>query len=179
MINKVFGMLTIDDCNTNYYYNNPLVNSLFNIKYYITKDNIDYYKLIDNSNGYNIYQNNDAASIGFTTTKDILNLKITDNYITNINNLVKTINQDDKDIIKEYFPYDKNTSCTKDVCLTNNPPALIKFKFKATSKSFVYIQNNYPTGKDKTNYTVKVNDKEIGSSNKHPYLINKLPLFRK
>ncbi len=173
MINKVFGMLTIDDCNTNYYYNNPLVNSLFNIKYYITKDNIDYYKLIDNYNGYNIYQNNDVTSIGFTTTKEILNLKITDNYITNINNLVKTINQDDKDIIKEYFPYDKNTSCTKDVCLTNNPPALIKFKFKATSKSFVYIQNNYPTGKDKTNYTIKVNDKEIGSSNKHPYLINK------
>ena len=40
-------------------------------------------------------------------------------------------------------------------------------KFKATSKSFVYIQNNYPTGKDKTNYTIKVNDKEIGSSNKY------------
>lgn len=173
LIKKVFGLLTIDNCNTNYFYNNPVVNAIFNIKYYITKNNIDYYNLLTTSNGYNIYQNQDATNIGFMTNKDILNLKITDNYLDNLNNLVKTINKDDNNIIKEYFPYYKNTSCTKDICLTNNPPALIEYKFKASAKSFIYIQNNYQTGLDKTNYTLKVNNKEIGSTFKYPYLVNK------
>lgn len=171
LVNKVFGIQTLDDCNTSYYYNNPIINSLLNVKYYISKDNIDYYKLIDTYQDYNIYQNQDITSLGFLTTKEILNLKITDNYVENINKLVKTINKDNNDIITEYYPYDKNTSCTKDVCLTNNPPSYIKFKFKTKDKSLIYIQNNYPTGNDKTTYQIKINSKEY-TNIKHPYLTN-------
>jgi uncharacterized membrane protein YfhO len=173
LLNKGLGILTINDCNTRYYYNNPVVNALLNIKYFITNENIDYYNLVDTYENNNIYENEDITSIGFLTNIDITNIELTDDYMTNLNNLVKSINQNDQDIISE-IPYeDKNVSCSEMVCIRYSDESYIKYSFKADKDSFIYIQNDYPVNKDETIYEININGTETTVSSEYPLKINK------
>ena len=172
-LKNVMGILTIDDCNTNYYFNNPIANVLLNIKYYITKYDLNYYSKISTINDYNIYLNSDAMDFGFIMDDAILDLSITDNYLDNINNLVKIINKNEKNIIKKIDPVEKNVNCSENICITNGDNSYIKFYYKSTIHSFIYIQNYYKTSKDNTNYKLEINGKEINFNGKYPIEIFK------
>jgi len=173
LLNKVLGITTYNDCNTNYYFNNPIVNSLLGIKYYITKDKLDYYKLDNSYEDYNIYLNQDSTNIGFMTSKDVLEIKLVDNYNANLNNLVKVINGNVKDILREVKVTDKNVSCSETMCITQGLKAFIKYNFKADNEEFIYIQNNYPSSKDESIYKVTINDEEFLFNSHYPLKVNK------
>ena len=172
-LNKALGILTLDDCNTTYYFNNPIVNSLLGIKYYITKDSIDYYELTNKYNDYNIYLNKDITSLGFITNNSILDLKVDDDYITNLNNIVKIVNNNDKDIISEISIKNKNINCSEFTCTINGTPGYINYEYTLNKDAFIYIQNDYPNSKDKTNYTIKVNGEIVSTSSYYPILVKK------
>ena len=171
-LTDLFNILVIDKCNANYYYNNPITNALLNLKYYITKDELNYYNLIDTYNEYHIYQNNDTSSIGFTINKDFINYKLENDYLTNINNLIKIINQNDKNILKEIDPIDKTLNCSEFTCISMGNEPYIKYEYKANKEELLFIQNNNLTGKDESIYELKINDK-ISNNINHPFKINK------
>ncbi len=174
LLNKTFGILTIDDCNTEYYFNNPITNALLNIKYFITKDNLNYYDLIKQTNNYNIYKNNDASSIGFVINK-LDNYKQEEDYQTNINNLIKIINNNDHNILKEVPIKDSNISCNKEtnICITNGSIGYINYEYTSKDEEFLFIQNDYPIGKDETNYTITINDNTFTYNTHYPIKITK------
>ena len=172
-LNKVFGILTIDGCNLNYYYNNPITNAILSIKYYITKKDLNYYDLVDNYNNYNIYENKDISSLGFITNSKIKEFNIEDDYLTNINNLIKIINNNDNNILKEIENTDKNVTCGEMNCIINGEPAYIKYEYTAKNDEIIYVQNDYPTGKDETIYNLKINDKLIDFDINYPIKLQK------
>lgn len=172
-LNKVFGILTMDGCNANYYYNNPITNAIFSIKYYITKDKLNMYDLKDSYKDYNIYLNNDITSIGFMINNSIKNYKIEDEYLTNINNLIKIINQNDKNIIKEIESIDKNVSCSELSCITYGSDSYIKYEYTAQKDEIIFVQNDYPTGKDKTKYELLINNETFDYSTHYPIKLKK------
>ena len=172
-LNKVFGILTIDGCNTNYYYNNPITNAIFSIKYYITKDKINIYELEDNYKDYNIYKNNDITTIGFMVNNNIKDFKIEDEYLTNINNLIKTINQNDKNIIKEINSVDKNVSCSEFSCIAYGSDSYIKYEYTATKDEILFIQNDYPIVKDQSKYELTLNKETYDYSIHYPIKLKK------
>ena len=172
-INKVLGILVLDGCNLNYYYNNPITNAILNVKYYVTDKSLNYYNLIDNYNEYNIYENKDISSLGFIVNNKVKDFKIEDNYLTNINNLVKIINNDDKNILSEINSIDSNISCSKTTCILNGSPGYIKYEYTAKNDEIIFVQNDYPTGKDETIYNLKLNDNYLDFDAKFPIKIQK------
>lgn len=169
VLEKLFNTSVLDDCNVNYLYNNPITNSLLNIKYYITKtNNLDYYEKINTINDYQIYQNNDVTSIGFLTTKEITKLKLTDKYIDNINKFVKTINNSDINILKEIDLKDSTVSCTS-FCIINGTPEF-NYEYTSDNNYFLFVHKD-KTSTDKSNYQIIINDKTYTNPN-IPYLIN-------
>lgn len=164
VLNKLFNINILNDCNAHYFFDNPITNAMLNIKYYIADNNIDYYEEIDN----NIYLNKDAT-YAFMTSKEILNLKLTDNYQNNINELIKIINNNDNNIIKEIPVKDTNISCN-DICIINGGNAYLKYEFKSDNKYFMFIHLN-KAGSDKAEYEIMINDKKYHNI-KNPYLIN-------
>src|SRR5574344_1732469 len=106
-LHNYLGIHTTDDCDLTYYYNNPIINALLDLKYYNTKDNLTYYTKLNKDT----YLNEDATSLGFMTSENLDTLKYSSTIVTNINNLVKVINNDSDDIIEEINFTSKNTSC--------------------------------------------------------------------
>ena len=172
-LNKVFGIITIDNCNIKYFYNNPLVNSLLGIRYFITKDDLNIYELKDTYNDYNIYENKDIAPLGFAISK-MDKFVIEDDYLTNINKLVKLINNDNIDILKEVPVKDTNISCSKisNICINNGTPYMY-YEYTAKKDEIMYIQNDFPSGKDDSIYKLTINGKEIIFNNNYPLKIKK------
>jgi uncharacterized membrane protein YfhO len=162
LMNKYFNIHTVDNCNLTYYYNNPIVNALFSVKYYNTNNNITYYKKLNN----NTYLNQDATSIGFMTNNNILNLKY-HKYLNNINDLVKVINNNDLNIIEELKITDKNVTCNKTTCISNytdqiNYPYL---KYETNTKEgFYYLENSFLYKEDLTKYEIYLNNKLISNN---------------
>lgn len=168
---KKLGIKTIDDCNTDYYYNNPIINALFNIKYYISSSENNYYEIINNYNNTYLYKNNDSASLGFITTNKIKDLKLTNNYIDNLNNLHKTITNSNNIIIKEIKLSDATIKCSINTCITYGHDAYIKYNFKNKKDSFLIIQDDNTSSKD-TKYDISINNKNYNEIDM-PYLIRK------
>ena len=171
-LNKVYGIFTIDGCNLSYDYNNPIVNALLSVKYYITEDNLNMYELINTYNTYNIYENKDITSIGFMINNKITDFTIKDNYVDNINNLTKIINNNDKDIIKEIESIDKSVSCSTRTCITYGDERYIKYEYTALDNEIMFVQYNYQYS-DKTVYNLVFNDKDINYNIEYPIKLKK------
>ncbi len=172
-LNKIFGILTVDGCNLNYYYNNPITNAILNIKYYITSKNLNYYELIRNYDNYSIYENKDISGIGFIVNKEISNFKNEEDYINNINNFVKLINNNDKDILKDIEPTDKNVNCSKNNCIINGYIAYIKYEYTPSTDEILFVQNDFPIGVDKSSYNLKINEELIDYDSRYPIKVKK------
>lgn len=168
ILEKLFNTSVLDDCNVNYFYNNPITNALLNIKYYTSKSDMDYYEKINTINDYKIYQNNDVSSIGFITNNDITKLKLTDDYINNINELVKVINHSEDNIIKE-IPIKYTTVSCSNICIINGSPEF-NYEYTSDNKYFLFVHKN-KTSNDKSNYQITINDKTF-TDYKVPYLID-------
>ena len=150
---NVLGITVSDNCSSKYYYNDPIVNSLLGIKYIISNQDVDYYSEYKDG----IYLNEDATSFGFLTTNKILELDYNDNFISNMNNLVKTINNNDKNIIKEIEAGNKTISCNKEnnFCIFNGEDNYVLYQYTAKNDEFIFLNNdNY----SKNEYEFYLND---------------------
>lgn len=165
----VLNIRVIDDCNLLYAYNNPIVNSLLNIKYVITNNNLNYYEKIDDY----LYKNNDATSIGFMTNKNILSLKVNEeDTIFNFNNLIKTINNKNDNILKLIEPKYSSFSCDKNnnVCIFNGTNHFIEYNYTSTTDELIFINDiNFKISK----YSFMINDNNTSLSNNDFYLLHK------
>lgn len=158
---NVLGITVSDNCSSKYYYNNPIVNSLLGIKYIISNQDVDYYKEYKD----NIYINEDATSFGFLTTNKILELEYNDDFVSNMNNLVKTINNNDKNIIKEIEAGNKTISCNKknNFCIFNGDDNYVLYQYMAKNDEFIFLNNdNY----SKNEYEFYLNDNIAEIQNK-------------
>lgn len=180
VLKNIFDINIQDDCNANYYFQNPITNALLNIKYYVSNNKVDYYDVHDKTSSDLIYINNDAPSLGFITSKNLLNIKITDNYVNNINNIIKVINNDEQNIIKEITPSEKSINCYSDsFCILNQNIPSIKYEYKANKDEFIIIKNDYnSTNNDKTNYAVEINNKPVIGSTHSSYKIKKNDIIK-
>lgn len=166
---KNLGILVIDDCNASYYFNNPIINALMGIKYYITDSKVDYYELIED----NIYENKDATSLGFEVNSKIKDLKISNSYVVNINNIYKIITGSNNSILSEIPVTDKNVTCSTFHCITNGANSYIKYEYTANKEVFIFMQNDYPISKDDTDYTITLNKEVLPFDTKTPILLKK------
>ncbi len=147
-----------------YYYNNVIINSLLGIKYIISPNELNYYDKIDN----NLYINNDATSIGFITSNNLLNI----NNNSNLNDIVKLINNNDKNIMEELNYTKKTINCNQNsnVCILSSDKAYIEYNYTANKDEFIFINdNNYY----ESTYTTLYNDKEVYIENKEFILLHK------
>lgn len=151
-----------------YYYNNIIVNSLLGIKYVISPNEVSYYDKIDE----NLYLNSDAGSIGFLTNLDLLSLDDKGNVLDNINSLVRVINNNDVDIMRELSPSDKSVNCSVDsnICIISSDKAFIEYSYTADNDEFIFIND---TNYYESSYTTLYNDNEIYIENKEFILLHK------
>lgn len=166
----ILGINVHDDCSSRYNYNNPIVNSLLGVKY-IINNNVDYYDKINN----NLYLNNDATNLGFITTENILNIDYKeDDFPNNLNNLVKVINNNNKDIINIIEPSDKTVTCNKisKFCFFNGEDYYVKYEYTSNKDEFLFI-NNFNVGKDDDHYELYLNNEYINIENKAFILVHK------
>lgn len=105
LIEYILGVPVGDHCNINWEPENPILNSLFGIKYLTSgsyKENS--YEFLESNTNYLIYKNNDAAKIGFMTydnLKELENKLEKEKYISNINYIAKYLSNQNNDIIEE------------------------------------------------------------------------------
>lgn len=165
---NVLGINVTDGCSSKYFYNNPIVNSLLGIKYIIS-DNPDYYEKIDDK----LYLNQDATSFGFLTNENILKADVyNNNFMNNINNLIKAINNNDKNILDEIEPIEKTLSCNKanNFCIYNGDDIYITYNYTAKKDEFIFLNNdNY----EKTEYEFYLNNESINVKNRGFILVHK------
>ena len=165
---NILGITVSDNCSSKYYYNDPIVNSLLGIKYIISNQDVDYYKEYKD----NIYLNEDATSFGFLTSNKILELEYNDDFIYNMNNLVKTINNNDRNIIKEIDASNKTISCTKEpnYCIFNGTDNYVIYEYRAKEDEFIFLNNdNY----SKNEYEFYINNEATDIKNKGFLLLHK------
>ena len=70
-----------------------LISSLLNVKYYIETDynQYDFYDKIYDYKDYTVYKNNNSLNLGYMVNENILNTKLNNNGIENINNIYKNM----------------------------------------------------------------------------------------
>lgn len=173
LLDNYLNLSVIDKCNVIYYYNNPIINSLFNIKYYITDDKIDYYTLKINNNKLNVYQNKDVTSLGFITSDGITNLKTTNNIANNYNNLIKSINNNNQNIMTEIKSNSSNITCTNDTCIINGSEPAINYNYTVKDDGFIFINNKVLSSDNEIKYQIILNGKIIGKTSDKAYFVHK------
>lgn len=166
--NKVLGFRTLDNCSALYFYNNPIANSLLNVRYVITESDFNYYEKIEDY----LYKNDEATSIGFMTSKNILSLNITDKYTDNLNKLISVINQNDKEIIKEIISNNKTLSCSEEnnFCMLNGNDLYVIYNYTAKKDELIYLND---TNYENDEYEFYINDKKMNLTHKDFYLLHK------
>ncbi|MBP3920622.1 MAG: YfhO family protein [Bacilli bacterium] len=91
---------------TNYNGSTLVTNSLFNIKYLLSKRNLSYYSKIKTSNGINTYLNKYNLPLGFMADSNILNIELEEyEPFINQNNILKSM---DKQIENVFYKNEYN-----------------------------------------------------------------------
>lgn len=80
-----------------------LISSLLNVKYYIETLNInnDVYKKISDIGKYAIYENEESLELGYMVDEKILETKLDDNGLENINNIYRNMTNTDKNVVEK------------------------------------------------------------------------------
>lgn len=174
ILTNFFKIRSFGNCNIIYYYNNPIMNALFNMKYYISNKEISYYNLNKKNNNNYIYQNKDITNIAFLTNNKVLNIKYEELLNNNMNNLVSSITNNKKPIMKEINMNNKNTQCNNSMCILNGEDnTLINYEFDINKKGFIFIKKDSPWGPEKTKYEIIVNNIIISNDIFTPILLEK------
>ena len=84
---------------TNYYGSTLVTNSLFNIKYILSKQELPYYHKNEKKYNINVYENNYNLPFGFMVDKEIENIEL-EKYepFINQNNILKSMNKNIEDV---------------------------------------------------------------------------------
>ena len=151
---------------TNYNGSTPVTNSLFNIKYILSKKEIPYYNKIDKNNNINTYENNYNLPIGFMVNKEIEKLKLKEQQpFINQNNILKSMSNIKEDVFyKNNYEIElKNLKQDEEQKNTykkikENSPSSIKIKITVTNPGILYAY--MPTEKFKK-VDVLLNNKSI------------------
>ena len=132
---------------TNYYGSTLVTNSLFDIKYVLSKNELPYYQKLDRKNGINTYENNYNLPLGFMVDKNLEELEL-DKYepFTNQNNILKTMNSDIENVFyKNGYEIELNNLMedeTKDTLtyrkINEELPASIKVKVNVKYAGILY-----------------------------------------
>ena len=132
---------------TNYYGSTLVTNSLFNIKYLLSKEELTYYQKIDKKYNINIYENNYNLPIGFIVDENINNIKL-QKYepFINQNNILKTMNKNIEDVFyKNNYEIELNNlklDETKEKLtykkINEDLPASIKIKLTTNHEGILY-----------------------------------------
>ncbi len=168
---------------TNYKGSTPVTNSLFNIKYLLSKEQNQYYNKIDTYKDINIYENNYNLPIGFMVNEKLKDLKLEEyNPFENQNKILKTMNSNIENVfIKENFKIKLNNlkkETTKEELIYNkinkNESASIVFEINKENTGILYA---YLSSKTNKKINIKLNGKSItDQTNQNDYYYNILEL---
>lgn len=152
---------------TNYYGSTLVTNSLFNIKYLLSKQELPYYEKINRQYNINTYKNNYNLSLGFMVNKNILNLELEkfDPFV-NQNNILKNMNENIENVFyKDNFEIelnnlklDETSKKTKYKKINLNDKASIKLKLTTQHEGILY---NYMSCEKMKKVDILLNGKSI------------------
>jgi len=132
---------------TNYYGSTLVTNSLFDIKYLLSKNELEYYKKIDKKNKINIYENQYNLPLGFMVNEDLEKLELKKyKPFENQNNILKTMNKNIEDVFYKNnyqiefinLKQDETKEKTTYKKINNEQPASIKIKLTAENEGILY-----------------------------------------
>ena len=170
---------------TNYNGSTLVTNSLFDIKYLLTKEQKNYYINTNTFKEINIYENNYNLPLGFTVDKQLHQLKLKDyEPFENQNNILKSMNENIEDVfIKEYAKVTLKNLKQEDTKkltykkINNNIPASITFEINQSNNGILYA---YLSSKTNKKVNIKLNGEEmidISDQNNYNYNILELGTF--
>ena len=132
---------------TNYNGSTLVTNSLFNIKYLLSKDGHNYYTKVKDYNNLHLYKNDYNLPLGFMVNKNILDLTL-DEYkpFSNQNNILKAMNSSVGNVFLEEalkvtlnnLMLDTDSSNLVYKKINNNIPASIVFELSPEHKGILY-----------------------------------------
>ncbi len=132
---------------TSYNGSTLVTNSLFNIKYLLSKDNINYYSKIKDYKYLHLYTNDYNLPLGFMVNKDILDLKLEEyKPFNNQNNILKAMDNSIGKVFLEEITkvtlnnlvIDTDTTSLTYKKINNNIPASIVFEITPEHKGMLY-----------------------------------------
>lgn len=167
---------------TNYNGSTPVTNSLFNIKYILSKNEINYYNKLDTYKNINTYENQYNLPIGFTVDKTIKNIELEEyKPFQNQNNILKSMNNELEDVfIKEESIIKLNNikqEKTEYKKINNELPATISIEFEQKNSGITYA---YLAAKTNKKVNITLNGKniiDITDQNNYYYNILELGTF--
>ncbi len=152
---------------TNYNGSTLVTNSLFDIKYILSKDSLDYYDRVNTYKGINTYKNNYNLPLAFMVDSDLLSLKLEAlEPFKNQNNILKSM---DKDIEDVFIPIsvdvtlnnlelDENAKNLTYKKINANKSASIVFKLNQSYSGILYA---YLSSKSNKKVDILLNGKSI------------------
>lgn len=152
---------------TNYNGSTLVTNSLFNIKYLLSKDNNNYYNKINTYKNINTYENIYNLPIGFMVDKDIKTLKLEEyEPFKNQNNILKSMNKNIEDVFIKETPkvilknlkLDENKKNLTYKKINNNKEASLIFELNQENSGILYA---YLSSKTNKKVNITLNGKEI------------------
>ena len=168
---------------TNYKGSTLVTNSLFNIKYLLSKEQNQYYNKIDSYKDINIYENNYNLPIGFMVDEKLINLKLEEyDPFENQNKILRKMNSNIENVfIKENATIKLNNlklEKTKKELVYNkinkNEKASITFEINKENTGILYA---YLSSKSNKKVNIKLNGKNItDETNQNDYYYNILEL---
>jgi len=151
---------------TNYNGSTLVTNSLFNIKYILSKKDIPYYNKINTNYGINTYENNYNLPIGFMVNKEIETLELKKQQpFLNQNNILKTMSKTNENVFyKNNYEIELNNLKQEEEKINTykkikgNDKASIKIKITVANPGILYAY--MPTEKFKK-VDILLNNKSI------------------
>ncbi len=132
---------------TNYNGSTLVTNSLFDIKYILSKKDLTFYKKLNTEYNINIYENNYNLPIGFMVNKNILDLELKKyKPFTNQNEILKTMANTNENVFKinnyeielNNLKLDETQEKTTYKKININDKASIKIRLRTENKGILY-----------------------------------------
>ena len=172
LFENIIGITVGDHCDIKWHSGNPILDSLFGIKY-ITSSSSDenIYEHIDSNTKYQIYRNNDAAKIGFMVYDNLdklaKNIK-EEEYTQNIDNIAKYLSNQNETILQKLDYTLENAKLDKNIVnlAENQKEGKIIYKIDNAKEGYLLIPR---TGIN--NYSIKlyINDELVDDKNQNSF----------
>lgn len=172
---------------TKYTGSTPVTNSLFNIKYILSKNEIPYYQKIDTYKNINTYENTYNLPLGFMVNKNIEKLEL-EKYepFKNQNNILKSMDKNIEDVFEkekatltpDNLKLDENSKNITYKKINKNKEASLTFEITPANDGLLYA---YFPSKNNKKVDILLNGKsiiDITDQNSYYYNILELGNFK-